>query len=139
MNNKKTTGNVCVSAPVSLDRFCALPPRARSCLFVWVLFSLSRPGERLLSVTHCVAGPQTKSLVPMNTVRVLLYRLTDGCVVPVSQCCAAEPGRRSYGNRYRCHGGLRLSHALITPVLCLLSLYRVSFTVQFKHTFNSKT
>lgn len=41
-----------------------------------------------------------KSLAAMNTVWALLYRLTDGCVVLVSQCCGTEPGRQSSGNRY---------------------------------------
>lgn len=70
-----------------------------SCLFVWVLFSF-HGWVNSCCLSLSIVQTSDKSLVAMNTVWALLYRLTDGCVVLVSQCCGTELGRRSFGSRY---------------------------------------
>ena len=87
---------------VNMHHLSVIFPWVCLCLFVWVLFSFHGwVNSCCLSLT--IVWTPDKSLVAMNTVWALLYRLTDGCVVLVSQCCETEPGRRSSGNRYRYH------------------------------------
>lgn len=111
VNKKKTTGiiYVCVLVNVHQLSLCSFP-WVCLCLFVWVLFSFHGwVNSCCLSLT--IVQTPDKSLVAMNTVWALLYRLTDGSVVLVSQCCGAKPGRRSSGNRYhRLHLCCFLTH-----------------------------
>lgn len=84
-----------------INSLCAFP-RVRLCLSLRVLFSFHGwVNSSCLSLT--IMQTLDKSLAAMNTVWALLYRLTDDCVVLVSQCYGAELGRRSFGSRYHCH------------------------------------
>lgn len=89
-------------------------------LFAWVLFPfmagwMAAVYVNIVQATQWQTNRQ-KFLEAMNTVWDLIYRLTEGCVVLVSQCCGAELGRRSSGSRYHFH--------LILQLCC--SLYRSS-------------
>lgn len=84
-----------------INSLCAFP-RVCLCLSLRVLFSFHGwVNSSCLSLT--IMQTLDKSLAAMNTVWALLYRLTDGCVVLVSQCYGTELGRRSFGSRYHCH------------------------------------
>lgn len=82
--------HVCMSAAL----FCAR-------IYLWVFFFvfLSWLSKQLLSVTQYAHN----SLVAMNTAWARLYcsGLANVCALLVFQCCGAELGRRSSGNRYR--------------------------------------
>lgn len=100
---------VCMCLLMCINCLCSFPWVCLR-LFVWVLFSFHGwVNSCCLSLT--IVQTPDKSLVAMNTVWALLYRLTDGSVVLVSQCCGTEPGRRSSGNRYhRLHLCCSLAH-----------------------------